>query len=69
MDTLEQKIAKIKKYLEEVSESGCWSDNDDFDVYDYSGDNFDDAFSGGITEGEVQQARFLLKVLSGEETL
>ena len=32
MDTLEQKIAKIKKYLEEVSESGCWSDNDDFDV-------------------------------------
>jgi hypothetical protein len=33
------------------------------DLYDYHGGNYDDAFSVGCTEGEIQFARELLAII------
>lgn len=38
----------------------CWSDDDDFQADDYAGGNFDDAYAGGVDDGEVGLARVIL---------
>lgn len=53
---------EMKKMLEAIAARECWSDDEDFSVYDNSGGNYDDAYSGGCEVGEVLLARQLLKL-------
>lgn len=55
--------AKMKKMLEELAARKCWSDSEEFDPYSSSGGNFDDAYYGGVSDGEAFLARELLKML------
>lgn len=38
-------------------------DNEDFNIFDYSGENIDDAFHMGTNSGRVEFARFLSSVI------
>lgn len=49
--------AAIKDALIELSKKTAWSDNDNFAADDYSGQNFDDAYSGGFRDGQIEMAR------------
>ncbi len=55
------KTEMIEK-LKVLAARKCWSDNEDFSAYDYSGGNFDDAYQGGTVDGETWLARELLKM-------
>lgn len=53
--------ADLKIYLEMVAKRKCWCDaGDEFMVDDYAGGNIDDAYSGGVDDGEALLARKLL---------
>ena len=39
-------------------------DDDDFNPYDYSGGNFDDAFQMGVSDGYILFAQELLRILN-----
>lgn len=52
--------AEIKEYLMVLANHKCWSDNEDFMVYDYAAGNIDDAYNGGVDDGEIMLARSLL---------
>ncbi len=56
-------IEKVKEKLEVLAKKKVASDNDDFNTFDYSGGNYDDAYSLGCDSGEVWLARELLKML------
>lgn len=50
----------MKQKLKKLAERECWIDADDFNPYDYSGGNYDDAYYGGSSDGETILARELL---------
>jgi len=52
--------AKKKIILDEYDENGKSSDGEFFNPYDIYGGQPDDAFYGGMENGEVQMARDLL---------
>jgi len=56
-------LEELKKKLQAKAGTKVASDNDDFNAYDYSGGNYDDAFDQGQRDGEVQYARELLALL------
>lgn len=58
-----KKFTKLMDYIREVAERDCWSDEDNFCAYEYSGGNFGDAYEGGQNSGEVMFARYLLKLI------
>lgn len=53
--------ANLKAKLESLANKKIATDNEDFDVCDYCGGNYDDAFSMGGRCGEVELARELLE--------
>lgn len=53
-------MEELKAYLEKLASRTCWTDEDDFSAMDYAGGNFDDAYNGGVDDGETQLARELL---------
>ncbi len=55
----EELIEKLKT----LAKKECWSDDDEFEAYSYSGGNFDDAYSGGYRDGEIDLAREILREL------
>lgn len=55
------KIEALKEHLMEIAKKKAWSDDEDFSAYDYSGGNFDDAYYGGASDGEVLLARQILE--------
>jgi hypothetical protein len=55
---------KLKAKLEELAAKKAGFDNPDFNVYDWSGGNYDDAYSLGQDDGEISLARQLLEMLS-----
>lgn len=57
----QEKIAKLKSKLEKLATRKCWAENEDFCAYDYSGGNFDDAYSGGVDDGEAFLAKEILE--------
>ena len=59
-------IAELKAKLKEIAEDGANSDREDFNAHDASGGNFDDAYSLGVTDGEISLARDILEWLGGE---
>ena len=57
---------KLKKILEELSKKNCALDDEDFNVMDWSGGNFDDAWQLGFNDGQISLARELLKMMKEE---
>ena len=51
---------KLRAKLVDLAKKKCWCDDEDFMVDDYAGGNIDDAYSGGIEDGEILLARKLL---------
>lgn len=52
--------------LKELARRVAWADNDDFNAWDYSFGNFDDAYWGGQRDGTVMLARDILNSLGIE---
>lgn len=50
----------MKEKLKKLAARDCWIHADDFNAYDYSGGNYDDAYYGGRSDGEAILARELL---------
>lgn len=58
-----EKIAKLLSLIEKTSAYKAAIDAEDFNAYDYSGGNFDDAHSQGMRDGEILFARDLMAIL------
>jgi hypothetical protein len=56
---MEDLIEKLKK----LAERECWRDEEDFNPYEYSGGNFDDAYYGGFEDGEACLAKMVLEAI------
>jgi len=52
--------------LSKLASRDCWIDDEDFNPYDYSLGNFDDAYSGGYSDGQAKLAKEVLEILQGE---
>lgn len=54
--------AKTIKHLIKLAEQSAWGDrdNEDYDYYSHYGGNIDDAFDGGVRDGETMLARDIL---------
>lgn len=53
---------EMKEILEKIAKEESWMDSEeDFNPYDMSGGNFDDAFWGGEDAGRISLARDLLE--------
>jgi hypothetical protein len=50
----------MKEYLEKLAAKKAAIDKEDFNPYDYSGGNYDDAYYMGSSDGEILLARELL---------
>lgn len=51
----------LKTYLTQIAGQAALTDEEDFNPYDTSGGNFDDAFQQGMECGEIEFARSLLE--------
>ena len=62
-----EQLTELKGYLVKASQPDhkCWSEEEDWSACDYSGGNFDDAYWGGLKDGEVTIARDLLAKFFG----
>lgn len=56
-----EKMERINERLRLIVAKNIKSDEKDFNVFDYSGGNFDDAFALGIECGEASLAKELLE--------
>jgi hypothetical protein len=54
------KLQELREYLETLAKKSISSDDDEFNAYDDSGGNFDDAYNMGCEDGETLLARELL---------
>jgi len=48
-------------YLKELANKKTWVEDPEFNPADFSGGNYDDAYSGGNSDGEIQLARTILE--------
>lgn len=55
---------KIIERLKALAAKKCWEDDEEFLVDDYAAGNMDDAYSGGVTAGQVTLAREILNILN-----
>jgi hypothetical protein len=60
----EQDMAALKLKLEKLSSRKGWADEEDFNPMEMSGGNFDDAYSGGFSDGEASLAAEILLILN-----
>jgi len=56
-------LNKVKTFLEQIAKRKAWSDDEDFLPYEYCDANYDDAYWGGVSDGETQMARQILKLI------
>lgn len=49
--------------LQETASKTAWCDDDEFMPDDYAGGNIDDAYYGGVSDGEILLAREILDAL------
>jgi hypothetical protein len=54
-------MGKLKAHLQKLAKRNCWTDGVDFNPYEQSGGNFDDAYYRGNEDGETLLARELLE--------
>lgn len=64
-DITNEKIAKLIVEIERVANKTAASDSEDFNAYDASGGNFDDAYQLGTEDGEIFLASRLINILKG----
>ena len=57
---------ELKEMLQKMAKLRVWSDDPDFMVDDYAAGSIDDAYYGGVSDGEVCLARHILKELEKE---
>ena len=57
----ERQKSHLKLRLQVLAKRKCWCDQEDFSACDYSGGNFDDAYSGGFEDGTATLAQELLE--------
>lgn len=71
MKTLtEEQIKKLVEKIEAQAAKSAHFDREDFNACDYSGGNFDDAYSLGVSDGETSFARDLLMIFEeGDEEI
>ena len=62
------KQQKLLELIKQTAAEECWHDHEDFDLYDWCGGNFDDAYEGGRLTGRVIFARYLLELITKEST-
>ena len=60
-------MKELIEKLEKFAKRECWGDDEDFCAMDYCGGNFDDAYSGGVDDGETYLARVVLGVLKEDK--
>jgi hypothetical protein len=61
-------VAELNKLLVRLSKKETWADDiENFNPYESSGGNFDDAYWAGETDGEVLLARMILDEHFNEE--
>jgi hypothetical protein len=51
------------KRLIKIAQRKTWTESDDFNTSDMSGGNYDDAYYGGLKDGETFMAREVLEHL------
>lgn len=56
-------LVQVVEAIYKIAEKKARSDNPEFNAMDWSGGNFDDAFSMGCDDGEIFLARRLKAVL------
>ena len=54
---------KLKDILITMAKQSVACDEEEFNAYDYSGGNYDDAHQQGMNDGETLLARFILESL------
>jgi hypothetical protein len=64
--TPDEKLSAIKAKLKQLAEQASNLDDFDFNAYDFSGGNYDDAHSMGMGDGKISLARQMLKEFFGE---
>lgn len=57
---------KMIESLQKMAKRKTWEEVGDFNPYEQSGGNFDDAYSGGYDDGCTDTARMILEELSIE---
>ena len=57
----------LADFLGKIAKNKAWCDDDDFNIYDGCGGNYDDAYSGGCDDGEILLARYILQTYNKEE--
>lgn len=60
-------IEAIRTKLREIAAKTACCDDPEFNAYDYSGGNYDDAHETGMSDGEILLARELYAEFFGEE--
>ncbi len=51
---------ELKARLEKLAKRKCWCDDEDSIIDDYANGNIDDAYGGGVDDGEAILAREIL---------
>lgn len=57
---IEEKYKLLVEKITKQAEKGSYFDDKNFNAYEYSCGNYDDAYSIGVRDGEIQFARDLL---------
>lgn len=55
-------MVDLKELLEDIAKCETWTDDEDFNPYDFSGGNYDDAYWSGRNDGRIAVARELLNI-------
>ena len=66
LENNEAKLKKIKDKMIELAKRKTWIDDEDFNADEYSGGNFDDAYSAGLSDGKTLFARSIVKMIDAE---
>ena len=53
----------IKAELKKYADDEAWCDGLNFEIIDYADSNIDDAYYGGLRDGEILMARRILKMI------
>ncbi len=49
--------------LEKLADEITWTEDPDFNPYEFSGGNYDDAYFAGVADGKVKLAREILEAI------
>ena len=56
-------VTELKAFLQKAADKTAWQDDKQFMPDDYAGGNIDDAYNGGVPDGEILVCREILELL------